>query len=173
MVFLIHFRNVRNLWNPEMRGELKFQASCPHNTQTKAWNLRPEMSLRAETINGRMNDLLITTPTKPAEHYPWGAKGVQLSVTAQQCFIPYGLIQISNFICRVPISSVLNIAFVNNLRIWGHMCATQSPTQHWKEGKYTFKLQFTSKASLLTSMLTLDSSLSSVLKHLIYALRSL
>lgn len=62
---------------------------CPHNTQTKAWNLRPGMSLRVETINGRMNDRLITTPTKPAEHNPWGAKGVQLSVTAQPYFLPY------------------------------------------------------------------------------------
>ncbi len=96
---------------------------CPHNAQTKAWNLRAGMSLRAETINGRMNDRLITTPTKPAEHNPWGAKGAIIC----HCTEVFYTILILNFICRVPISSVLNIAFVNNSR--GHMCATQSSTE--------------------------------------------
>lgn len=47
------------------------------------------MSVRAETINGRMNDRLITTPTKPAERNPQGPSGVQLSVTAQQYFMSH------------------------------------------------------------------------------------
>lgn len=116
---------------------------CLHNVQTKAWNLRPGMSLWAESINGRVNDRLITTPTKPGEHNPQGAEGVQLhaAVTALWYFMPCWL-QILDFMCRVSISLELNIASVNKSRIRGH---TQAICRNWKEWRWSLQVWFKSK----------------------------
>lgn len=150
MVFRTHFCNVSDLWNPEMFQPMfdgwteipGLPSASPHNAQTKVWNLRPAMSVRAETINGRMNDRLITTPTKPAERNPQGPSGVQLSVTAQQYFMSHWLSS------RYWISyegslfhQCLNIAFVNNLK---NMRACNSILHRWQwtQGKYAFKVKF-------------------------------
>lgn len=131
-------------WDVWAGAGLKFQDSpvyvlTMHRQKHETLDL--EWVWGAETINGRLNDRLITTPTKPAEHNPRG--GRRRPIICHCLLVLYATLtitQISNFISRVPVSSVLNIASVNNWRIRGRTYATGYPNWHCKEGGCAFRV---------------------------------
>ena len=134
---MVSFRNVCNdckLWNPEMFEQgMNWNSMPPQCLSSHCTDKRVKPKTRNESVvwdhqwedewsanyNTNKNPLNIIHERPTASNYP----SLHSSILCQ------AVIQISTFISRLPISSGLNIAVVNNLRIRGHMCATQSHTQ--------------------------------------------